>query len=244
MNHTIPKSIIENNKKRLYDYHYGQYQKPYRSTEVFVDWIDERLKRSDIVCDIACGGGANLHYMSSKYPHVKFEGIDIEPNNIDTAKKMIAEKNVEVFLGDLFNLPNTLKNRYSGLIFLQSLFMFDYKKAIKCLTDLNPNWIAISSLCYEGNVEYTIEVKDYTRGDENNDCLRCNYNIDSLPRLKEYFNELGYSNFEYKKFDIDIDIEKPVADGIGTYTRKMEDGSRIQISAGLMLPWYFIVASK
>lgn len=122
--------------------------------------------------------------------------------------------------------------------------MFDYKKAIKCIAKLNPDWIGISSLCYEGNVEYKIEVSDYTRGDEKNECLQCNYNIDSLPRLKDYFSELGYSRFEYKKFDIDIDIERPVTDGIGTYTRRMEDGSRIQISAGLMLPWYFIIASK
>lgn len=61
--------------------------------------------------------------MAQKYPDVKFEGIDIEPNNIDIAKNMITEANVEVFCGDIFNLPDTLINKYSGVTFLQSLFM-------------------------------------------------------------------------------------------------------------------------
>lgn len=39
-------------------------------------------------------------------------------------------------------------------------------------------------------------------------------------------------------------LPKPEKAGLGTYTEKLEDGRRIQISGGLMLPWYFIVACK
>ncbi len=42
----------------------------------------------------------------------------------------------------------------------------------------------------------------------------------------------------------DIDIKKPEKAGLGTYTERLENGKRIQISGGLMLPWYFIVAYK
>lgn len=31
---------------------------------------------------------------------------------------------------------------------------------------------------------------------------------------------------------------------IGTYTIKTEEGKRLQISVGLMMPWYFVVAYK
>ena len=65
-----------------------------------------------------------------------------------------------------------------------------------------------------------------------------------MVKIRERFAELGYKKFKYKYFDIDIDLPRPEKDGLGTYTKKLEDGSRIQISAGLMLPWYFIVAYK
>ena len=56
--------------------------------------------------------------------------------------------------------------------------------------------------------------------------------------------KLGYSYFEYMPFEIDIDIPRGESMDIGTYTIKTEDGKRLQISAGLMMPWYFVVAYK
>lgn len=53
---------------------------------------------------------------------------------------------------------------------------------------------------------------------------------------------LGYQNFEYMPFEIDIDIPKTDSMDIGTYTVKTVEGKRIQISAGLMMPRYFVVA--
>ena len=45
-------------------------------------------------------------------------------------------------------------------------------------------------------------------------------------------------------FEIDIDLPQTDNIDIGTYTVKLENKKRIQISAALMMPWYFIVASK
>ena len=61
--------------------------------------------------------------------------------------------------------------------------------------------------------------------------------------MRDYLKTLGYEKFEYIPFEIDIDLPQTTKD-IGTYTIKSEEGKRIQISAGLMMPWYFIVASK
>ena len=65
-----------------------------------------------------------------------------------------------------------------------------------------------------------------------------------MVKIKELFNGLGYKKFDYRPFNIDIDIKKPEKAGLGTYTERLENGKRIQISGGLMLPWYFIVAYK
>lgn len=70
------------------------------------------------------------------------------------------------------------------------------------------------------------------------------YNIYSLSRVQKCFKEQGYSNFKFIKFEIDIDLPRPDTMDIGTYTINTEDGKRIQISGGLMMPWYFVVAYK
>ena len=70
------------------------------------------------------------------------------------------------------------------------------------------------------------------------------YNIYSIPMIKEYLQEWGYTDFKYEPFDIDIDLEKPDHMDAQTYTIKTEDGRRIQISGAMLMPWYFIYASK
>lgn len=239
-----------NSHKNGEDYHYIQYRKPYRSTEAFIEWIDDKIYKSKKILDIACGGGANLFYLAQKYPKISFEGIELNKELVDYANELLisqqAATNIKIYQGDWYNLPiEDLKDKYSGIVSFQTLsWLPEYTDAIKCLVDLNPDWIAVSSLFYEGSIDYTIKLKDYTRNDAQKDYQEYYYNIYSLVKVKELFNELGYKNFSYKKFEIDIDLEKKIEDGLGTYTKKLEDGSRIQISGGLMLPWYFIYASK
>ena len=150
-----------------------------------------------------------------------------------------------IFELDCYHLNPDLKNRYKGIVSFQTLsWLPEYYEAIRCMTELGADWIALSSLFYEGDIDYTIQLKDYTRASNEKVYTEYYYNIYSLVKIRERFAELGYKKFKYKYFDIDIDLPRPEKDGLGTYTKKLEDGSRIQISAGLMLPWYFIVAYK
>lgn len=232
------------------EYHMRQYIQPYRSTEVFIDWLENTgilTKNSKMrICDMACGEGANLRYMSLRFPDCKFKGIELNHDLIKQGGALNKISNCSMQQGDWYNLDAELKNEFDGIISFQTLsWLPEYKEAIKCLTDLNPKWIAISSLFYEGDIDYTIQLKDYTRGkDSETDYKSYYYNIYSIVRIKKIFSEYGYSKFYFKPFDIDIDLEKPDREGLGTYTIKTEKGKRIQISGGLMLPWYFIIAEK
>lgn len=51
--------VLKNNKGGE-NYHYIQYKKPYRSTEVFIEWINEKICESKKILDIACGGGKSI----------------------------------------------------------------------------------------------------------------------------------------------------------------------------------------
>ena len=74
--------------------------------------------------------------------------------------------------------------------------------------------------------------------------IKGDLNIYPLPHVKNYFNKLGYSHFEYLRFDIDIDLPKPKSKGMATYTEMLKNGRRIQISSGILMNWYFILARK
>ena len=82
--------------------------------------------------------------------------------------------------------------------------------------------------------------------------LRQLMNEKTTPRNRDEKEIAGYrdalniihENFEYIPFMIDIDLPKTDNMDIGTYTVKTVEGDRIQISAGMMMPWYFAVAYK
>ncbi len=195
------------------------------------------------ICDMACGCGANLAYLAGKYPNSNFVGIELEPKLVSEGEKKLHNRNSKIIQGDWFNLDEKLKNQFDGIISFQTLsWLPNYETSLECLARLNPTWIAVSSLFYEGDVDYFIKVNDYTENEFLHKEMQ--YNIYSLVRVKKKFEQMGYKTFKYIPYDIDIDIAPPKKKGRGTYTRKMADGKRIQISGGMMMPWYFVVASK
>jgi len=69
-------------------YHQKQFDSPYRSTEVFVNWVDELIRNSanGNICDLGCWG-ANIAYMARKYPSTFFEGLEINEELINQGNK-------------------------------------------------------------------------------------------------------------------------------------------------------------
>lgn len=230
------------------EYHVKQMDHPYRSTEKFVDWLEEMgfLGRGEQIIDMACGAGANTMYMANRFKKDQFTGVDYNGEYIDYGNTQITERvryhNCKLLQGDWFDLnPDEKPN---GIISFQALSWFpEYEKPLTALAELNPRWIAASSLFYEGDIDYSIKLKNYYRGEENS-YEESYYNIYSLPRVQKHLKEQGYGNFNFIRFEIDIDLPKPDTKDLGTYTIKMEDGKRLQISGGLMMPWYFVVAYK
>ena len=155
--------------------------------------------------------------------------------------------NVRLFNGNCFNLNNSLIGKYDGVISLQVLsWLSEWQCPMEQICKLRPRFIALSSLFYEGDIEWIINVKNYERPDEskNSDHTDAFYNIYSLPKIKRYLSEEGYDFFRFKSFEIDIDIPKPDSLDWGTYTVRTDEGKRMQMSAAMFLPWYFIYAER
>lgn len=236
-------------------YHVKQFLNTYRSTEMFTEWLENKVflcgdgRGKTSVLDMACGGGANTLYLANRHADIQFVGIDIGKEYIEYGTKMVKEyskyQNCSLYVGNWFDIDLKWKKVFKGIVCFQTLFMFpDYRDALSKLIDLQPDWIAVSSLFYEGDIEYTNKFRDYYRPSGDRTYTDYYYNVHSIIRYRMYMEEMGYKKFEYIPFEIDIDIPKTESMDIGTYTVKTVEGKRIQISGGLMMPWYFVIAYK
>jgi SAM-dependent methyltransferase len=236
------------------DYHETQWENTYNSTIKFCAWLEslQILNLGDpnvkMILDVGAGAGANLYYMAQRYTNYLFKGIDLNANLITLGNKKLQEnlvKNASLDEGDLYKIPIDYRNNFDGIVMFQTLsWLPEYKKPIKKMVSLNPKWIALTSLFYDGEVNCKIETQDYTRPLNNYPYKEAFYNIYAIRLVKELFEEYGYRKFIYVPFEIDIDIPKPSHSGMGTYTEKLQNGKRIQISGPLLMPWYFILATQ
>ena len=234
------------------EYHKKQFQETYRSTIAFCEWLDSyelfNSKNKINIADIGAGAGSNLYYMSKKYSNLNLTGIELNRKLISIGNEFFNDNNINNCIlqyGDLYNIDKSNINAYNGIVSYQTLsWLPEYKIPLKKIATLNPDWIAISSLFYNGEVDLRIEIKDYSRPGNSNPYKEGFYNIYPLPHVKNYFKKLGYSKFEYLRFDIDIDLPKPQSKGMATYTEMLKNGRRIQISGGILMNWYFVLARK
>ncbi|TVQ51266.1 MAG: class I SAM-dependent methyltransferase [Saprospirales bacterium] len=236
-----------------HEYFDRQFKKTYQSTIKFCDWLEqlEVLNRESScnIMDIGTGKGANLNYMNKRFPNCKFLGLDINKNLVDEGNAYFKNKNInncKLECGDLYNLDyNRYKNGFEGIISYQTLsWLPEYKKSLSKIIKLNPNWISLTSLFYDGLVDCKIEINEFENPKKKNSFKTSFYNVYSLPRLEYFFKKKGYKSFKSQPFVIDIDLPKPDHTLMHTYTKKLENGERIQISGPLLLNWFFIYAEK
>lgn len=230
-----------------YHYHKAQWEKPKRSTLAFLNFADEYISKSKNVIDMGAGSGAATATLALNYQDVDFTAFDYSTELVKIGKKLGDERcihNLKFQQGDWYGIEDS-KNIYDGCVTLQTLsWLPDCHEPLNIIfSRLAPNWVALTSLFYDGDITCKIEVEEHKRN------RRCYYNVYSLPSIDRLCNEAGYRLIKFKPFDIDIDIEKPSnPDLMGTYTRKIVGGGnseeRIQISGPLLMNWYMLLIEK
>lgn len=221
-----------------------QFKEPYRITVAFEAFLASHtnLDNKDIL-DIGCGPGAGTSYLAKKHLSSRFTGIDINTNLFDLYQG--TSNNIRFQYGDIFRLDEGLKDKFDGIISLQTLsWLPEYRTPIEQMCKLNPKWIAFSSLFYEGAINYTISLENYEKPTKESDFSQVYYNIYSVPKLAELFSSYGYKNLQYAPFEIDMDISRPKHKDLGYYTIKTFDGKRLAFNTCLYQPEGFIFVSK
>lgn len=232
------------------EYHERQFKEPYRSTVAFCDWLEEIgyiQKDSQLrIIDLCSGQGANIYYLGKRYPKSTFTGVDINSDLVISGNKFFKDSkiwNCHLEIGDIYKLDRKYVSEFDGILSFQTLsWLPEFKEPIEAMVDLQARWIALTSLFYDGQVSCTIEVREYdTTLNPRRDSF---YNVYSLPVIEKCLSEKGYRNLQFTPFEIDIDLPKPSKKVMSTYTEKLENEHRLQISGPLLMPWYFIAARK
>jgi hypothetical protein len=232
------------------DYHDKQFLEPYRSTVAFCDWIEEQglinSKSEFKLVDIATGQGANMAYMSQRYPKCSFVGLELNQQLVDSGNQYFKNNDIRnciIVQGDMYKMDSELLSGAHAVTSFQTLsWLPEATGAIKALSSLNSEWIALTSLFYDGPLSCNVEVNDYD--DNLNINKQSCYNVYSIPVIKKYFLENGFDNLNSVPFNIDIDLAQPVSKKRGTYTKMVTDGTRLQFSGPMHLPWHFITVER
>ena len=236
--------IKVSNKKN--NYFKKQIKKPLLSTVAFFNFLNKfGLLEKDYLIDAGCGNGANLDFLVKNYQlKSNLIGFDNAKDLIKVAKSNYKKiKNIKFYVNDINQITNknSLKKSNSGIISIQVLsFLKNYKRAIINLTKLNPDFISVSSLFWDSDLSFDINV---------NKCKNLkrkkivNYNIYSLPEYKLFLKKLGYKYIKILKFIPNKKIYTTNKKQLGTYTVENKN-ERIQISGPILMNWYFIIASN
>lgn len=98
--------------------------------------------------------GANVLYMSKRFPSSKILGIDYDKDFL--ALEHIGRDNTSIEYGNWFDMDPKYIGKFDGIVSFQTLLVLkDYKNPLRALAELEPKWIALTTLFYEGKTIFT-----------------------------------------------------------------------------------------
>lgn len=214
----------------------------------FLEKILKEKEKNELsnIADLACGGGTLSYHLSNIYKDAKFTLVDYNEDAVQLAKDICIGDNFNFLVGDITNLPYK-DNEFDGIFCWMTLAWVDSAIMENILNEITRvlkkgQRAYLSSLFnLDADVDIISKIYDYTKASAK-EGLFLNYNTYCKQTIAKILDG-KVSNFEIIKFSPDIDI-KYDGRGIGTYTKQLADGERLQISAGLLMNWGILVIEK
>ncbi len=229
--------------KEFYINSMKKYLENKQSLDIFLEklifpYIDSKSLK---ILDACCGIGHLTNFLSDMSPNSQFLGIDQTPFLIDEAKKICQDKkNVSFEVIDIYDLGSKFSKSFDITINWKTLSWLPYyDQCMKSLIDVTKKHIFLSSLFYDGDIDFEIKVREFQK-EGGSDGFNRFYNVYSLPQFKKFIYNLNVKNIEVYDFKIDVDIPKPSPDHMGTYTVTLDDGNRLQLSGAILMCWKII----
>ena len=237
----IYKSPIADDK-----YFSEQLKKPKFNTIEFFS-ILKKLKLNNLTTlDLAAGNGANLMYLKKNCGNKKYcLGLDYNNKLIKQSQNFITFSDLKLKKGNILNIKKNYINNFELITSLGTLsWIKEYEKASLQMIKLNPKYIALSSLFWEGLLDFNIKINTLKNKSYKRKLLHYSYyNIYSLSNFLNFFLKKGYKNIYCKKFEIKKELPNKFKDKMGTYTIK-KNKKLLQLSGPILMNWYFIIFKK
>ena len=209
----------------------------------FEELIEPYLENDSMVLDACCGIGDLLYFLAQLNPNARFLGVDKAEFLIDEARTHFADNpNVTFEAGDIYALADQFGQKsFDFSVCKQTLsWLPSYEKPVEELMSVTRRAVFISSLFYDGRIDFETRVREYTT-DSGRDGYNAFYNVYSFPVFREFCLQRGAKDVVGFNFNIDIDLPRPAnPDRMGTYTMQLQSGERLQISGALLMPWKIV----
>ncbi len=224
------------------------YQKGLKEKPQQVAFLEDLLEREALqpstIADVCCGSGTLAVYLARLYPEAEFSLVELNPEALSLAETNTRHLKARCEQGDIHSLR--FPDRHFDLVICwQSLLdLEDPKGALLSLVRVcKPGGkIVVGSLFnHQFDVDIFARVVDHTRPSSLRG-ISLNYNTISLFSVRRWLDGL-VSKLDYYPFEIGIDLPRKGA-GLGTHTVRTENGARLQISAGMLMNWGVVVATR
>lgn len=202
-----------------------------------IELLGPVLRDDDTVLDAACGIGHLLGVIREVNRDCAYVGVDLDAGLIAEATRLAAgDPGARFVTGDALALdvPADISVSWKAMSWFD-----DFVPMLRSLMATTRRHVFVSSLFYDGDIDFHTRVtvhataREGRKGDHH-------YNVYSLPRFEAEARALGARAVHVHRFDIGIDLPRGDPDIMGTYTERLDDGRRVQISGAVLMLWKII----
>lgn len=196
------------------------------------------------IADIACGGGGSSYHLGSLYPDAQYTLVDINEDAIALAREATRNLKATCVIGDIYDL-RLAGDSFDLVVCWQTLSWLDRPETAlhELVRICKPGGRVYASSLFNlhHDVDVYSKVEDHTRPSSARG-LRYSYNTYSLTSVRRWVADRA-AEVRIHGFDIPIDLPA-VGRGLGTHTVRLENGKRLQLSAGILLNWGILELRK
>ena len=208
--------------------------------KIITDKIDSKSSGEGL--DIGCASGSLIKNLSLQLTKYNFTGFDISKDLIEYANKFNKNTKSNFFVDDVNSISFDKKFNLicaSGVLSIFQEFESPLKKWLSWLSD--DGLLLIFGRFNSRDIDTKILFKNNTQNEAK---WEGGLSAFSVHTISKFLKKLGYK-YEFKKFDLPIDIKEDVNNPIRTFTKELKNGEKLVMDgANIVAERFFLIIRR